>query len=235
VCGDVVRIVKETPREFSVAYLDFCQPLSASLLKCIESVMTFGMANDSHLGVAFLGGREQGAMRDQILKVKSNVQNEVFLYTAKKNRVTSTSRDAPAARFSYLSRHLYDACPNVFSSSKNLFYYNSNTKEAKGVPICVYLGRITRRMVGQSEKKFRLSRLLAKAKATATFTICDMTEEDLRDYAFEILDQVKDKDVITKEIFEKNMHLLLNISKGTVAAWKAHRTRGTYNKETDLE
>lgn len=109
--------------------------------------------------------------------------------------------------------------------------YMSNTRYAKGVPMFIYLGKVWRGLPGTSEEKFKRKFLAHMAKEPVPLMRqCDMTEGRLRALILRMSDSSTDP-VEGNPHVNEYLHMLFNIPKHTISAWKAHRTMGTYEKE----
>lgn len=107
------------------------------------------------------------------------------------------------------------------------FYYTSTTRSGKGVPMGIAVGTVYRALPTQDSS--HLARIIARDKAAMNALStrdCNATDEELRDFVLTLADK---GDYFDRRVSER-LHDLFNISKGTLAAWKAHRTMGTYKK-----
>jgi hypothetical protein len=108
--------------------------------------------------------------------------------------------------------------------------YVSATKDSKGVPMFIYLGKVVRGLPGTAPHKF--SRALAKEKwgggspSVMSFELDDAGLRDMVLRGFEGLDEEQVKARWDRMPF----HLLLNVPKAKISAWRAHKTMGTYDR-----
>lgn len=124
-----------------------------------------------------------------------------------------------------LSKQIFNRCAkfNVFTRPKRAIYYCSDTRKSKGVPMLIYMSQISRAPPRWSFDRFvrtmadRYPNDLSVPKVD-TFSL---TENDLRDLILGLQEKHPRMPV----------SLLYNVSKGTIAAWKAHRTMGTYTHD----
>jgi hypothetical protein len=103
--------------------------------------------------------------------------------------------------------------------------YNSNTRKSKGIPMFIVVGRVIRALPGKSIAKFkRRFNHSNRDFGEGMYGInCDISEEELRNGILAEIDLMEFEGVDSSQL-----HMMFNISKGTMAAWKACRTRGAY-------
>jgi hypothetical protein len=136
------------------------------------------------------------------------------------------SNPTAISRAHYVAARLIECGPQYKSAPIPLAFmsYMSNTKKAKGIPMFIYMGRIVRAMPGATATKFkRTFRKIMSRAPLPRIVNCDMNEDQIRDFVLGYIDHLDEKGLPTD-----HAHLLFNIPKGTLTAFKAHRSRGTY-------
>lgn len=120
----------------------------------------------------------------------------------------------------------------------DFFDYVSATRDSKGVPMCIGLFKATRMTKTMPMEKFR--RKTNDAMIDNGFVQlhhCTKTEESLREKVLDLLQLLKKEweqgelDDAGYKLRQQQVPLLFNVPKETVTAWKAHQTRGTYDRE----
>jgi hypothetical protein len=95
---------------------------------------------------------------------------------------------------------------------KEFIFYQGRTETWKGQPFCTYIATVRR--ADKKKIEFFKRRKLPQPK----FSLYEGDLLTLRDYALDLAKAGERAD------------LLLNVTTSTIAAWKAHETRGTYKK-----
>lgn len=138
-----------------------------------------------------------------------------------------------AARLNVLLKHVMDkaaalqCCPLPIFTNE----YVSNRRGRKGVPMLVVGGEVIRGLPGQRASGYRgtLWRAMSEHEGT-DMRRYDLDEEDLRNIARQMEEAIEAK--LGQDGFDVDAYVAssLNLKKGTVRAWRAHETRGTYEK-----
>jgi len=113
---------------------------------------------------------------------------------------------------------LMHMCPDRLAAPVQAFNYQSRTAESNGVPMLYVLYRV----IGHEELWKRNGRnVLEMDKWVLPELLChDVSGDDQR---------VRDDALKCEDLMGPGMGaLMLNVPQAQVAAWKAHRTRGTY-------
>lgn len=222
VVGDVVDSVS---KRTDVLFLDFCAPLCAETLATVRLCLD-RMPLGAFFAVAFLKGRESSA---PLSMAKPGVVNRrerraMRSRLASSTRIGSTFADAligdgttsaraslaePGGRFLPVVLATPPGKVCWFLAS---YTYQSDTAHARGVPMQISLFELT------SCK--RLDQFRSK-RVPVDIAHCESDPLELREKAVELADRY---DV-------RRAALALALPTSTVAAWKAHATRGTYAKE----
>jgi hypothetical protein len=234
--GDIADVVEKRKDRVGSVLIDFCGPI------CAETVLTGrrvlrALNYKSVFGWALLKGREQGDVvvndgspmcrRERRAMLASNrnhlkkapntfrVMTEMMA-TGKVSAKTLVSLsgedvgDNMARVYAYLTAvHATrtDRWRGI-TEPKLLVLYQSQTATSRGVPM----------MMVMSVKHREDERGVNRAANPNVMKLNNMTDEMVRAYA-------------VSEAADADPALLLNIKPSTVAAWKAHATRGTYDSE----
>lgn len=225
--GDVADVAKKFGPQIGGALLDFCSELTPEVLRTSIDVMN-AIALNAALGVAILRGREKNSAAHHGVTGMPNRGLKRAHYSSRKKRPMLQKLSIEAAYGEFDGRKLIDAAkrayPGVYDDSRGMalfaaidgagfgrivrpnvvINYHSRTEDSGGVPMSIALGAVIDRGLGW-----------VKDRHWDVVNIGSLTEDDIR------------KLVLAGE-FGDEPHLRLNVSKGTIAAWRAHETRGTY-------
>lgn len=199
--ADVEDFMTSKPRtEISVAHLDYCSPMSTSLLQKTANVVDH-MKTGGLIGCAFQAGREIGEVATEIMNATSHYPQHISF----------------GSRAAYLAEQLM-VLPNKQNrvvKPVKFFYYVSGKPGNHGVPMIVFFGTII-------SSTAKTQKAVNKRKNTwlkqAAYEIVSVDTKELTKIALALCD---------KHGPEKTC-LLLNVKKMQLAAWRAHRTMGTY-------
>ncbi len=205
------------------AFFDFCSPTSVDLMNRVVRWSRSNLSTDSVVGVAVLRGRE----RDQAFKVYLNSFRD------------QSSRGEGALPFDQWAKKL----PRADVLETMLFIqaieegfllfpewsaaYQSRTRDSNGVPMLVTLMRVWKPMT--PKRKGILVRKFVKEMNVdlENGTISGGRRENLTKVDDEVLRDTALRSCDTEET--SAVAGLLNIPTQRLAAWKAHRTMGTYD------
>lgn len=253
--GDVVDVARKHRHELVIAHLDLCSPLSRRSANLVLKSMLHGLRDRTLIGAAFMYGREGESTRDELSRERQEIQqltedlrqqqgiftpgireglirnylprvaNELF---ADNDFLPATEGSGKAAenvivRICYLTELLEEMGEPHFCVPYSLrtWFYKSHGKGSTGSPMLYWLGRVHRPYT-KNVKKFneKLNALILEASLTHECVHVDIDDEQLREDTVAI---GKDFGVSTADLA-----MIMNIPKGTIAAWKAHHTMGTY-------
>lgn len=196
--------------------LDFCTYPDDQLVRLVARAMR-SIRTGGRIGVGLLRGREKGTARRLLARAQ-----EIAPRLAKYEDDLIEPQALDGRDFAFV-----EAVNRIAASDRTWFalagtvYYHSRTSQGQGVPMMVVTGEICRAaktlplrwFVKESQNGRRLSRTFEDDGVWKT----EVDEEILRANALGMaeagLDAAK----------------LLNLPAGTVAAWKAHASRGTYD------
>lgn len=209
--------------KLDVAYLDFCGALSNNTTNMVRNILPL-IKTSGVLGVTFLKGRD-GWNKEEVVDHRERIRGGSY---PKETLQISSERPALVNMYSRGMRLSHDIL-NLPGSElgdaptpvlTNLISYQSTSPMMIGVY----------RVIGVSRMNVKNSRMNAgnwKRRAKQIpgirnnvldmFSILEQRSEDeLREFVLENAD-------------DPNIHLKMNLKKQQVAAWKAHRTMGTYD------
>lgn len=199
--GDVLDVAREN-RGLSTAFLDFCSHASDELFKKIHGVSKC-LEKGGLLGVGLTVGREKVGTGAQVKELKSRYETMRM----------SDEHMACVVRAHLITQELFKLSEgsSKFWKPSYFYYYRAHTYSHSGKPMIYALGRMVSR-----------SRMPMPAHAVQQAKFKYFLDVGAPDLAKEAL-KMKKKHV-------DSAHLLLNVSKQSVAAWTAHETRGTYDR-----
>lgn len=227
ICGDVVKVAAEYKRQIGSAFLDFCDFIDNDYVSRIEKIARLGMANESVIGCTFLCGREKDPnLIDTILRSKEYLKDY---------KVAEADR-AALARGSILGARLFrDGLKfSMMLRPMALLHYVSATKDNKGLPMASMLIRADRypgaSQMKMNERAAREYSVDGEKPGTLGIGIkklrdCNVSEDDFRKAVLQRIDELE---LLGDQESADLVPMAYNLSPGTIAAWKAHRTRGTY-------
>jgi len=215
--GNLLSITK---MRFDVMHLDFCSPMTIRMLDLVVKIVGCCADPNGIVGTSFLAGREQDLreeMADLCDSVGAHVRSRGYRARVGSETQKVWIENIPfLVRGIFLNRNLLDALmPNrVLIELEHLWKYNSSSSERQGVPMIVSMSKLTKL---PSSVTLAMARKDAEAIHLPEYHLQDMTEEEFRAYALGLASS------------NQNAHMLLNVTKTRMAAWKAHQTRGTYD------
>jgi hypothetical protein len=255
--GNVVELAKAHRRKFKTSFLDFCSPLTQRVLDSSIEVLKC-MSHDSFLGICLLASRESGDLRTKVQSEKSKIRDTILAITKgdrsrwdevmKKVPVTPTmdemvdeaaqeSYDKPgrflhrsitaSARLSVLTETLVARGRRFKVAPFGIFtrQYQSRLAGNQGVPMVVYLGKVVRPGL-MNQKKFDRKFYQAikhwdeqNPPNWDAMSLIEIDEDALRRFTLSWADEFPNAPIPE----------MLNIPRQRLAAWKAHRTMGTYS------
>lgn len=146
---------------------------------------------------------------------------------------------SPLARMHYLRETL----TNELARSRTtvhpvaMLHYTSTTRDAHGVPMCVVIFKVRRFTRSMPLEKFKwTSNRFGQEEGSTQIINCNMGEAELRNLVLELADlteQARDADKLLPSTVTpvELVAGLFNLRKESIIAWRAHQTRGTYQKE----
>jgi len=235
----------ETQEPIACAFLDFCSPICVDIIDTLALFAERGTPGDL-LGVGFLKGREQDTER--------RCKSENAHLTSRRHRRALLSKFGEGSReLIGIATGTHTSCRGIVQGSiyrrfapgeararelalavgavsyqdiklLGTIHYQSRTANSCGVPMTYALFRIVKNPLNRTGSSVERAvadrvRILGSTRA-ASFDVSVPADECLvRRKALDIESEGKDAS------------LLLNIPRGTISAWKAHDTRGTYAEE----
>lgn len=197
---DVARYAQRGEHRFASAYLDFCCQSGDEAFQRVVTVAKNTMQPDSLIGCNFMVGREKG-MRDVAMQYRKEVEQEI----AKMKKARREDLEELSSFFSrafLMESELAKRAKPLNMQLESRFFYSSRQKDWHGHPWCGQLA-----WVAPSLKRKR-------HEPTCYYFATD--EKALRSYALDL------------ETKTGQAALLLNIPRTSLAALKAHQSRGTY-------
>lgn len=226
VCTDVVKLAAEYKRSIGSALLDFCGYLDSGYVERVMKVVQLGLSSTAVLGCTFLCGREKDTEYLELLES----YKQGFL-----DRSDLDYGPGEASALSALARAnlLWNMLmvggvkKGLVFKPLQLLFYMSSTKNSHGVPMCMLLMGVQRELTVNRGQKAAIRSIKENMLEMPALSVknCNITEEELRDL---ILDRIEKEEKMGENGLAKHIGPAYNISAGTIAAWKAHRTRGTY-------
>jgi len=208
----------------------------------------FQTLSDKALLVGMIDGA-RGA-QDDVVEYKARLKAALLDPVATKEeadriRVAQTvlyeERSAPLVRMHYVREQLLTRLVprRVALHPTEVLHYNSNTAGANGVPMVVVIFKTRRFTRGTPVQKFKAYSNRFAAESGSTLVInCNMNDRELRRVVLHLEDSIQaDRDAgicsAAKVTTAEQLALTFNLRPETIIAWKAHRTRGTYQEEAE--
>lgn len=236
VCGDVADVVEARASEVGSVFLDFCSPISTGTVQVGRRILR-ALRYDSIFGVALLKGREHGeveineggrmnrrerratkAMRRRGGEAEAEAHmmrwtsvgkvsaHEMIKETTDEDERSGYGRAKAFLAAVHAARH--DQWHGM-TNAHLVIDYQSVTKESRGVPMTIALC-VKERSKIETYRRYQHKYRYAQMRK--------FTDEMVRAFA-------------VSPASGPTPHLLLNVDKATIAAWKAHANRGTYEDE----
>lgn len=234
--GDVADVVEARAKEVGSVFLDFCGPISTTTVQVGRKILR-ALRYDSIFGIALLKGREhgeieindEGRMSRRARRAANAMRRRGGEGAAEANMMTWSTVGKVATREildgasdeSHLGGYsrakaflaaLHAAKHDQWSGVTRAHFiidYQSVTKESRGVPMTIALC-LKERHTAEAYQRHKHEYGYAPMRK--------FTDEMVRAFA-------------VSPSAGPTPHLLLNIDRATIAAWKAHATRGTYDGE----
>lgn len=222
--GDVSDALRKFGRAAHGALLDFCSELTQDVLDATLIAKDMLPLNAA-IGVAFMRGREKKSRKRA--RVWGNRQMRRLRHAMASHSLERAAVNAIAGKFDAPSliretkkfastigdasraEALWAAVWSTYSENQIcpnvVLNYHSRTEDSAGVPMTIALGRVS----GWGDKTPRNGLEVCRVSETS--------EDELRD-------------MVLSGKFDPDPHLRLNIDARTIAAWRAHATRGTYTE-----
>ena len=220
ICGDITKIVKEYRREIATAYLDFCDCLSQQYISKVMEVVKHGLSEQAILGCTFLCGRE----KDTNLLIAIEKCKKELLEDNRNNDLNFAAISRCTVLFGRLAGEGMKV--RIYMKPREALYYMSSTKSSHGVPMCIASLNTLRAPIGTSVEKIR-----AKTNASiGEFVDIKLKDCNIDDGTLRSMILSQEADMRSRGDVE-GLRLLAdayNIDSSTIAAWKAHASRGTY-------
>lgn len=240
---DALDVVRSSGRVFRSMFMDFCGPMTDERLAYCVDLIRYGSLHASAFTVAFLRGREKSdvgfgewsrRLNSQAKVVKGSPIPESWRISTsghypdgKRANKLERNPDSPTARGFIqrvgalqltlqhtLGRHGISVFPYLLTD------YVSNTESSKGVPMMVCQFYIHRH--GNAREAVRYTEKLMQKVWTKTTPEPPNDEAQFREWVLRETDAHPTRaEMICRGV---------QVSPGTLAAWRAHRTRGTYDE-----
>lgn len=228
--GDVLSVAKRPMyrRTFDHVLLDFCSPLCQALILLVGRVGGAALKREGTVGAAFMFGRERdldGNLGKSFVEIGRAYQE---LYSGPDDPHPAY-RSRAWALFHFLGWSLIDN--NLVAWATFATGYMSGSARRKGVPM-IYMQCHARRPFRRVKRSVRRRQMQRYAKSF--FDVDTGYRLDLSDAER----QLKRDVLMFSECVDSGSEraaLLFNVSPGTVRAWKAHATRGTYGFDVQTE
>lgn len=241
--GDIADVVDSLPKDramlgadVDVCFLDFCGYLTPQLIETCRRVCSALMVG-STIGIAFMRGRERavsGCAPIPLNRLQRRYARSAFgLLDAEIDLVCGLSTDLrPAiaqardagdgdlAHARVLESILRFTCSGGKRPTlKGIINYHSRSTEGAGVPMCiaVFTNGYSGLTNSRQHKNFARTLNVGRQRQWIIRVSTTWREESIRK-------------LVLSGHFDPNPGQVLNIPAGTIAAWKAHATRGTYEK-----
>lgn len=251
--GDIANIAMQVASKERIAsvFLDFCAPIGNAVIDTTYRVIQRALRDGAIVGVGMLRGREKGRFRDV-----ANVEMK-----AEYNRLRDTHPDTRGRVASLGSEMWdRDSMLNLELGKRSglwkmgwapvqvgEIHYQSATRESRGVPMMIAVMRVHREKPNAPREGFiRRMRSVAEAidgsqdfifrvGGSDTSTTQDF-DDAMRETAAAVDCGIFPSICVGGRRLDDGVpvgvaHLLLNIDRATISAWKAHRTMGTYEKK----
>ncbi|HEY3500260.1 MAG TPA: hypothetical protein VGK73_36465 [Polyangiaceae bacterium] len=226
--GDVANLVnrRDVRGKVGVAHLDFCSWSTPTVLAAATRVARFAIVSDGILCIGVMKGREQGHARKGLIGLGLDLERDDFrdrlrastvgskTGAASERRVTSTLRSAFMAR--ELAQLLAQPGPLVFARPLESIGYDSGRTPMVYCP-------------------FRVRRFLSRAQGERWIgaALYEPESDIVSAYQMEIgegspRDAVAMAAGLLRLLPGVDAGELLTLPRGKLAAWRAHRTRGSY-------
>ena len=228
ICDDAFNVAEKRAQDLGAAFFDFCGPLDAKPAEAL-ALLARRMRSGSVLAFAGLRSREKNVV---IKAYQRRARNREELHFSVNPEFWQTQNVKPGdfdcarvrAVQEHVMRKLWGArvAPNLIA----LLNYQSNTENSRGVPMTIGALKLTRH-VGLTETQFKKIGLALEIQATEG----PLSEgfSFFGDYGSS--GDCEDREralALCRFMTSKKAAALLNVSTGTIAAWKANQTRGTY-------
>lgn len=243
-CGDIREVFRSNTHEVGSVFLDFCSPISRETMTVCRDIYESCVPNIV-VGVAFLRGREHdstdplalipGMNRRRLRVQRAYGRGMAYDFLARmggktawrpREMLNEAKADFPdgevgAASFrrAFVFAHAMTACCERHWPEVDLILdYQSCTKDSVGVPMTILVTRprpVIHAVLDNRNRvrvpKFNSGRFAHRAVVAS--------QDDVRRLAL-------------SGKMEGAEHLFLNIPPATIAAWRAHATRGTYERKS---
>jgi hypothetical protein len=222
--ADITEVAKTHQHKFLTAHVDLCSTISEDTIKTIVGTLP-ALRNNSFLGIAFMMGREKEDAASRIEREKNKIARKREHGKDDATRGYNVNR---MARIRVLASRLDGICASNRIAIRPMWakFYLSGGKKRKGVPMAYTLFSVVRATkkepfgafidrVRKTESEWIPSTTLAGSLSNDPWYL-NIDEKALRDFCLRMNKSAA------------QISLLLNIPKMRVAAWKAHRTMGTY-------
>lgn len=216
---DVLDIIEEQPGSFDFIFLDFCNQITENNLDTVALAAVEGLKHKEHSLIActFMTGRENdveaGSFRSRILVERAKLEKEINKLAPWRKELWLKSLSM-LARVPIISQELLHRTrtSSCIVTPISLFFYVSPRKgQSGGMPICTYFAKVVKC------NRYSIEKYAKEAlEYIPEFHFFSETDKELGLHAVRLIEQGHDPS------------LVLNVSKGTVAAWRANATRGAY-------
>ena len=239
--GDIADVAGRLKRRVRHAFVDFCGPVGPKTIDTFFRTAVRSAEDGAIFAIGVMRGRERGRIGKDIAKEKAEVDYLVETGT-RDPRLPDPSRGIALDRELFV-RGLAARCMLLPFHS---IQYHSRSALAGGVPMLIKIYRVYRETRGINRRAFGQRSLdrwqrevdswnRANGKdrwsvdgATTAIIHDQMTDETVRKVLLDLAAKWTRDQIARPE-------LLLNVSPGTLAAWRAHATRGTYDETEAAE
>lgn len=224
--GDVVDYARDKKLpNFDAIFLDFCGPVCESTLTAFHEVILWKATQDSVAVLGVMRGREQSEFAQECAQ-----QKRVRVEWMETGRLDPELGDN--SRGDVMTRWLLDKSMGLglpyLALPYGAVHYHSRTELAGGVPMFMKGYRVARNWPRRSRSAF----IESAQKKWHTLRRAFDVDGGIRTVM--ISGQDNDEKVrkilldVAASMSLQHPEMIMNVSKATLAAWKAHATRGTY-------
>lgn len=226
--GPAVEYLQKPP----VVYLDFCGCLSAPVIDTTRRVIK-AMPVGGTLGITLLKGRERDGKKAIKLPTEQGIEEvQQQMDMLRKGNVrkflTAIKQDPRWTDELAVRERLIALLVSVGGVGHKMALpafvvcYQSGGKKTKGSPMMVVKLNIVKAMDTHNRNyKGLLNKMMGGKQGWNPINIGDVSEDVFREIVF-----ARDQEW-------GDAHLVFNVPRGKISAWKAHRTMGTYNGKVE--
>jgi hypothetical protein len=233
--GDIAEICKDNRLpKFDVIFLDFCGPVTPRTLRTFHLALLRKMTENGTAVIGVMRGRELALDIRQTIETERAHCEEAVKSGERAPEMPDNTRGAAIDKWllDTVRQCGYPYIPMVCG----VLHYHSRSAKQGGVPMYMRVFRVKRNILRSGASSFLRSAdrewQVLKEKSAVTsgveVHVIENQDDDTKVRGI-LLELARDLPAV------KSPELLLNVTKGTLAAWKAHSARGTYANETPPE